>query len=77
MNLITERKIDELGRIVLPAEIRQKLGITVKSAIGIYEDNGKIVLCKAEPSCRLCGGTDAVNTELHICSDCIAEIKKH
>lgn len=77
MNLIAERKIDELGRIVLPAEIRQKLGITSKSTVGIYENGGRIVLCKAEPSCKLCGGTDGISTELHLCSACVEKIKQY
>lgn len=77
MKLITERKTDELGRIVLPAEIRSKLGITAKSPIGIYEDGDKIVLCKAEPSCKLCGSIDSVNRDLHICSDCMEKVKNY
>ncbi|MDD4493577.1 MAG: AbrB/MazE/SpoVT family DNA-binding domain-containing protein [Eubacteriales bacterium] len=77
MKLITEREIDELGRIVLPFEIRTKLGISTKSTIGIYEDGDKIVLCKAEPSCKLCGKTEAVNGDLHICADCMEKVKNY
>ena len=76
MKLITERNIDELGRIVLPAEIRSKLGITAKSTIRIYEDNGSIVLKKTESSCKLCGSSNQVDQAFFICSECIAKIKK-
>ncbi|MDD4699749.1 MAG: AbrB/MazE/SpoVT family DNA-binding domain-containing protein [Oscillospiraceae bacterium] len=76
MKLITERKIDELGRIVLPSEIRSKLGITSKSTIGIFEDNGNIVLKKTEPSCKLCGSTNQVNENFSLCAECIAKVKQ-
>ena len=77
MKQIAERKIDELGRIVLPMEIRTKLGITSKSTVGIYEDGDSIVLCKAEPSCKLCGGTDHINSDLHLCPDCMEKVKNY
>ena len=77
MTKICERKVDELGRIVLPVDIRAKIGITPKSSISIYEDGGKIILCKTEPSCKLCGCTDGINEDLHICSDCMERIKKY
>lgn len=77
MNLIAERNIDELGRIVLPAEIRSKLGITAKSTVSIYEDNGSIVLKKTEPSCKLCGSSTQVNEELNLCADCIGKVKEY
>ena len=77
MKLIAERKIDELGRIVLPAEVRLKNGITQKSTISIYEDNGKIVLEKAEPSCKLCGSSVNINEELSLCGECIVKVKQY
>lgn len=77
MKLIAERNIDELGRIVLPAEIRQKLGITVKSTIAIYENNGSIVMKQAEPYCKLCGSAGSVNDELHLCAECIEKVKEY
>ena len=45
------RKVDELGRIVLPAEIRQSMGINVRDALEIFTDEGRIILQKYEPSC--------------------------
>ncbi|HCA28314.1 MAG TPA: AbrB family transcriptional regulator [Ruminococcaceae bacterium] len=77
MKLIAERKIDELGRIVLPAEVRLKDGITQKSTISIYEDNGKIVLEKTEPSCKLCGSSVNINEELSLCGECIVKVKQY
>ena len=45
------RKIDELGRLVLPIEIRKHMGIACKDAIEIFTDEDKIILRKYEPSC--------------------------
>lgn len=49
------RKIDELGRIVLPIEIRNTLDIKPKDSIEIFVDDDKIVLKKYQPSCIFCG----------------------
>ena len=71
------RKVDELGRIVLPIELRRTMGIEVKDALEIYVDGDHIVLKKYEPSCIFCGNADNVeslNGKL-ICSDCIQKIK--
>lgn len=44
------RKVDELGRIVLPIELRKVLHIEVRDALEIFVDEGKIILKKYEPS---------------------------
>lgn len=44
------RKVDELGRVVIPIELRRTLGIDEKDALEIYTDNEKIVLKKYEPA---------------------------
>ncbi|MDR3601910.1 MAG: AbrB/MazE/SpoVT family DNA-binding domain-containing protein [Desulfosporosinus sp.] len=49
------RKVDELGRIVLPIELRRTLGIDVKDPLEIYVDQEKIILKKYEPACVFCG----------------------
>lgn len=77
MKLIAERKIDELGRIVIPSEIRQKLGIENLSAVAIYEDDEKIILQKSKPSCKLCGDCEDINEELCLCRNCIKKIKEY
>ena len=48
------RKVDELGRVVIPIELRRTLGIEEKDALEIYTDNEKIVLKKYEPACIFC-----------------------
>ena len=49
------RKVDELGRIVLPIELRRTLDIAEKDALEIYVDGSTIVLKKYRPSCIFCG----------------------
>lgn len=49
------RKVDELGRIVLPIELRRTLDIAEKDALEIYVDDNTIILKKYEPCCTFCG----------------------
>lgn len=50
------RKIDELGRVVIPVEVRRRFGIDVKDSVEIYiDDNDSIILKKYEPACIFCG----------------------
>ena len=71
------RKVDELGRIVLPIELRRTLGIDIKDSIEIYVDNSTIVLKKYEPTCIFCGESENVVTHIdkNICKKCLDEIK--
>lgn len=73
------RKVDELGRIVLPIELRRTLDIDVKDALEIYVDGAQIILKKYEPACIFCGNAkDVINFKgKNICPDCLAEMAKH
>ena len=51
------RKVDELGRIVLPIELRRTLNIELRDPVEIYVDGQSIVLRKHEPTCVFCGGS--------------------
>lgn len=72
------RKIDELGRFVLPIEIRKSLNLNCKDAVEIFVDNDKIILKKYEPSCIFCGNADQVSDVYGklVCAECIEKIKK-
>lgn len=48
------RKVDELGRIVLPIELRRTLDIAEKDSLEIYVDNDSIILRKYQPACIFC-----------------------
>ena len=73
------RKVDNLGRIVLPIEIRKVLEIKEKDSIEIFIDNGKIVLEKYQPSCVFCGNTEGIVyfSSKRICHDCIEKLKEN
>lgn len=70
------RKVDELGRIVLPIELRRTLDIDVKDALEIYVDGAQIILKKYEPACIFCGNAkDVTNYKgKNICKDCLKDI---
>lgn len=70
------RKVDELGRIVIPIEIRNKFDISEKDPIEIYVDGSSIVLKKYEPNCVFCGNTKNLVTykDKLICSKCAQQI---
>lgn len=72
------RKVDELGRIVLPIELRRTLDIGEKEALEIYVDDDRIVLRKYEPACIFCGDTRNVEPfrEKSICAMCLRELRK-
>lgn len=72
------RKIDELGRIVLPIELRRSLEIGEKDALEIYVEDDKIILRKYKSSCVFCGNEDNIIefNGKNICADCIAHFKK-
>ena len=72
------RKVDELGRIVLPIELRRTLDIAVKDALEIYVDGSQIILKKYEPACIFCGNAKNV---IHfkgrnLCEDCLHELSQ-
>jgi transcriptional pleiotropic regulator of transition state genes len=61
------RKVDELGRVVIPIELRRTLGIAEKDALEIYVDGEKIILRKYEPrmSCMVTGQISEDNLVLN------------
>ena len=72
------RKIDELGRIVLPIELRRTLDIAEKDALEIYVDQEAIILMKFKTSCTFCSSNENL-VEFKgkaVCADCLAQLKK-
>lgn len=72
------RKVDELGRIVLPIELRRTLNIEEKDALEIYVDENAIMLKKYEPACIFCGSADGIieYKGKNICEHCLRELTK-
>ena len=71
------RKVDELGRVVLPIELRRNLNINIKDPIEIFVDGEYIMLKKYEPACIFCGNAKNVVRikDKNVCEDCIKELK--
>ncbi len=72
------RRMDELGRVVIPIEIRNQFNIVEKDPIEIYVDGSSIVLKKFEPNCIFCGNTKDLLTynDKLICKNCSQKIGK-
>ena len=71
------RKVDELGRIVLPIELRRTLNIAEKDSLEIYVEDDTIILRKFETRCVFCGNSKNVveYKGKNICPDCTRDIK--
>ena len=71
------RKVDELGRIVLPIELRRTYDLAVRDAVEIYTEDDKIILKKYQRTCIFCGNSDEVvdYKGKSVCSDCMADLK--
>ena len=71
------RKVDELGRIVLPIELRRTLAIEEKDRIEIFVDGDSVILRKYQPGCIFCGSTDGLLTyrEKSVCPRCVDAIR--
>lgn len=77
-NLEITRNMDELGRIVLPLEVRRSLGLAEKDAIDFFLDETEetLILKKHSPVCLCCTGTEGLKRLLngaYICEACIRE----
>lgn len=72
------RRVDELGRVVIPIELRNKFNISEKDPIEIFVDGTSIILRKYEPNCIFCGTTKKLisyNNKL-VCTKCADKIIK-
>lgn len=72
------RKVDDLGRIVLPIELRRMLDIAERDELEIYIENDHIILQKFEPACIFCGGARGLVTyrDKNICQECIRKMSE-
>lgn len=71
------RKVDELGRIVLPIELRRTLDIAERDPLEIYVDGASIILKKYLPACLFCDSADdvVVYQGKNICRECLNKLK--
>ena len=72
------RKIDDLGRLVLPAEIRRHFGLREGTLLEIQVEDGRIILTKIEDHCVFCGSQEALTPfrERLVCGDCARDLAR-
>jgi len=70
------RKVDGLGRISIPIELRRKLKINFKDDLEILVDAEKVVLRKYKPSCLFCSNTNNIKPidNRSVCQECIGKL---
>lgn len=70
------RKVDELGRIVIPIELRRNLDIDERDSLEIYVEDDRIILRKHAPSCSFCSNTSGITVfkGRNVCKSCLEEI---
>ena len=78
MKVIETRKIDSLGRVVLPIELRKEFDIDKNSDIDICVENNQIIIRKNKPSCKICGATENLkqvqDKNIFVCKNCQKDI---
>ena len=70
------RRLDELGRIVIPIEIKNKFNISERDPIEIYVDGSNIILSKFEVTCIFCGSTKNLTEfkDKNVCNSCLKKL---
>lgn len=73
------RKVDELGRIVLPSELRKLLTINIKDPVEIYVSGESIILKKYIPACIFCDRASEIISfkGKNICKKCLEQMKNN
>ncbi len=72
------RKVDELGRIVLPVETRRRMELETGDGVEIFVEKDRVILKKYEPACLFCGDAEDVVTykDKKICKKCLRELQE-
>jgi AbrB family transcriptional regulator, transcriptional pleiotropic regulator of transition state genes len=72
------RKVDPLGRLVLPIKLLQVMAIDIKDPIEIFMDDTHIILVKYQPACVFCDSLVGVSEYkgAKVCSECLDKVKK-
>lgn len=71
------RKVDNLGRVVIPIELRRNLDIEIRDALEIFVEDDQIILKKYAPACIFCGQAKDVKSfkGKNVCPTCKEELK--
>lgn len=76
MDFMTSRKVDELGRVVIPIELRNALNIKPADAVDISLRGNEIVLTASAKRCCICGSTDDLKgiENRFVCGECVKKL---
>ncbi len=71
------KKIDEMGRIVIPKNVRKTIGAEIGDSLQFFIDGDNIIMKKFSVSCAFCGSENELTelNEKYICAECIARLK--
>jgi transcriptional pleiotropic regulator of transition state genes len=73
------RRVDDLGRIVIPKDIRDRLGLPIGARLEVYAtEDGKIVAERLDDSCALCGASETrliAFFSKFLCEDCVDKLQ--
>jgi len=77
MTIGATRRIDQLGRVVVPVELRRTLAIREGDLLEVTAEDGRLILRKVAPECALCGRHDNLMDlrEKSVCRECVREIR--
>lgn len=70
------RKIDQLGRLVIPTEMRKTYGIGIGDPVEIFTEGENIILRKYQPGCLFCGSLENLleHDDKHVCISCVDKV---
>ncbi len=76
MHYTCYKKIDDVGRVVVPKELREALDIRLNETVKFDIEDDKIVISKADQTCIFCGRTDSLKSYRGktVCSECIKNL---
>jgi len=72
------RRVDELGRIVIPKELRSTMGLNERDPLEIFVADGQVILKKYQPACIFCGNAESLLQQKghNVCKRCMHEMAK-
>ena len=72
------RRIDDLGRVVLPAELRRMLDLGERAEVEIFTDDDSVILRRYQPACTFCGSLEGLADYCghHVCAACRKKLAK-
>jgi transcriptional pleiotropic regulator of transition state genes len=73
------RRVDDLGRIVIPMELRRTLGIKVKDPLAIFVEGDRIILQKHRDACVICGDSESAMLTVKdraVCESCASAVRR-